>query len=79
MQQIKGFEAAWEDSEHPVYSCMDHLSWRSMVNKHMKMHYAMNHGDAYFVIPEYPFAGEVENYNFFLTKQIYEWYQTHGK
>ena len=29
-----------------------------MVNKHMKMHYAMNHGDAYFVIPEYPFAGE---------------------
>ena len=36
----------------------DNLSWRSMVNKHMRMHYSMNHGDAYFVIPEYPFAGE---------------------
>jgi hypothetical protein len=36
----------------------DHLSWRSAVNKHMRMHYAHNHGDAIFVIPPYPFAGE---------------------
>jgi len=38
-----------------------------MVNKHMRMHYSMNFGDAYFVIPEYPFAGEgnlIKKFNF---------------
>jgi len=74
MASIKGFYEAWEDTEHPVYTCSDHLSWRSAVNKHMRMHYAHNHGDAIFVIPPYPFAGEVENYNFFLTRQIYDWF-----
>jgi hypothetical protein len=34
------------------------------VNKHMRMHYAHNHGDAIFVIPPYPFAGEgISNYD----------------
>ena len=36
----------------------DHPSWKSSVNKHMKMHYAHTFGDAYFCIPPYPFAGE---------------------
>lgn len=44
----------------------DHLSWRSYVNKHMRMHYAMNHGDAYFVIPEYPFCGEGKIFKFLI-------------
>ena len=58
MESIKGFHEAWEDSEHPVYSAKDHLSWKSAVNKHMRMHYSHVNGDAIFVIPEYPFAGE---------------------
>jgi hypothetical protein len=35
----------------------------------MRFHYSHNNGDAMFVIPPYPFAGEVENYNFFLSKK----------
>jgi NADH dehydrogenase FAD-containing subunit len=33
MESIKGFYEAWSDSEHPVYTCSDHLSWKSAVNK----------------------------------------------
>jgi hypothetical protein len=76
---VKGLEEAWRDTEHPVYTNKDHPSWKSSVNKHMKMHYAHTYGDAFFCIPPYPFAGEVENYNFFLSKQIYNWYEFHGK
>ncbi|MFO0131459.1 MAG: hypothetical protein ACK52J_02705 [bacterium] len=79
LESVKGYEEAWSDPEHPVYLCKDHLSWKSAVNKHMRFHYSHNNGDAMFVIPPYPFAGEVENYNFFLTRQIYDWYQHHGK
>lgn len=65
---IKGFEEAWKDPEHPVYTNKDHSSWRNSVNKHMRMHYTHTYGNAYFCIPPYPFSGEVENYNFFLSR-----------
>ena len=29
IESIKGFEEAWKDVDHPVYSCKDHPSWRS--------------------------------------------------
>jgi len=65
---IKGFEDAWIDPEHPVYTNKDYLGWKASVHKEPKFHYSHNNGDAYFCIPPYPFAGEVESYSFFLTR-----------
>lgn len=55
------------------YIYLDHPSWRSVQHKYTKWHYNFNHGDAYFVIPPFPFAGEVECYNFLLSHRIWEW------
>jgi len=65
---IKGFKEAWDDGEHPVYSCKDSPAIKSAIHKEPKFHYSHNNGAAYFCIPPYPFAGEVESYSFFLTK-----------
>ena len=58
IDSIKGFEEAWKDTEHPVFSCKDHPSWRSIVHKYTRWHYNFTNGNAYFVIPPYPFKGE---------------------
>ena len=42
--QIKGFEEAWKDPEHPVFTNQDHPSWRSSVHKYYRWHYNFNHG-----------------------------------
>lgn len=60
MASIKGFDEALADIYHPVYSCTDHPTWKSTEIKHPRFHYSHTHGDAYFCIPPYPFAGEVE-------------------
>lgn len=52
---IKGFEEAWNDPEHPVFSCKDSLAWKANVHKAPRFHYSHNSGDAYFCIPPYPF------------------------
>lgn len=76
---IKGFEEAWKDLEHPVFSNNDHMSWRSTDHKYQKFIYNFTNGDAYFCIPPYPFAGEIEGYNFLLAKNIWNWYEEHGR
>jgi NADH dehydrogenase FAD-containing subunit len=77
--QIKGLEAAWQDQEHPVFTTRDHPTWRSNDMKHQKYHYNFTSGDAYFVIPPYPYKGEVGAFNFFLSNEIWKWYSSHGK
>ena len=48
---------------------LDHPSWRASDHKYTR----------WTVIPPYPFAGEVESYNFFLSQKIWEWQQAHGR
>lgn len=76
---IKGFEEAWADQFHPFYTNKDHPSWKSDNHKYARYHFNYTSGDAYFCIPPYPFAGEVECYNFFISQQIWSWYKSHGK
>jgi len=76
---IKNFEDAWVDTESPVYSNIDPLSWKSNVHKYFRFTYSFTHGNAFFCIPPYPFRGEVGGYNFLLSKQIWNWYSSHGK
>jgi len=44
-----------------------------------RWHYNFRFGKAYFYIPPAPFHGEIECYNFFLTKHIWNWFNFHGK
>jgi hypothetical protein len=55
---IKGLAEAWQDLNHPVFLSKDHPSWRSNDSKHQKYHYNFTSGNAYFVIPPYPYKGE---------------------
>ena len=67
----KAFHLAAENYRDYIVNAaraLNQSDWKSAVNKHMRFHYSHNNGDAMFVIPPYPFAGEVENYNFFLTR-----------
>lgn len=79
VEAIKGFEDAWKDLEHPVYTAKDYPTWRTTQNKHQRYYYNYNSGDAFFCIPPYPFAGEIETYNFFVSQHIWSWFQSHGK
>jgi hypothetical protein len=72
LDAIKGFEDAWMHPEHPVYAPKDHPTWKSFLHKYPKYHYNFNHGDAYFAIPPFPFRGEVETYNFFLSDEVWK-------
>lgn len=65
---IEGFDSAYSDMEHPVFSNFDHSSWRSLQHKYPRWHYNFTNGDAFFCIPPYPFKGEISNYSFFLSK-----------
>jgi sulfide:quinone oxidoreductase len=77
--QIENFKSAWEDVDHPVFSNIDPLHWRSNVHKYFRHTYSFNHGNAYFCIPPYPFRGEIGAYNFFISKEVFNWYSSHGK
>lgn len=76
---IKGFEDAWSDVEHPFFVARDYHTWRTTVNKPYRLHYNFRGGNAFFYIPPAPFHGEVECYNFFLSKYIWNWYNFNGK
>jgi sulfide:quinone oxidoreductase len=54
MDSIKGFEDAWNDVDHPVFTNKDSYTWKSNVHKEPKFHYSFTSGDAYFCIPPYP-------------------------
>ena len=79
VNSIKGFEPAWQDLVHPVFANKDHPSWRSVQHKYTRWHYNYYNGDAFFCIPQYPFPGEVEAYNFFLSQRVWEWQEAHGR
>jgi hypothetical protein len=72
LDAIKGFDDAWMHPEHPVYAPKDHPTWKSFLHKYPKYHYNFNNGDAYFTIPPFPFRGEVETYNFFLSDEVWK-------
>lgn len=79
IESISGFDAAWEHEEHPVYAPSDHPKWKGSLHKYPKYHYNFCSGDAYFCIPKFPFRGEVETYNFFISDEIWTWFKAHGK
>lgn len=70
--QIKGFEEAWADPTHPVYSNADHPSWKSTSTSQLRYIHNYQGGEAIFYIPPYPFHTEVENYNFLLAKSYWD-------
>ena len=41
--------------------------------------YNYNGGQAIFYIPPTPFAGEIENYNFLIAKDLWDWHAQNGK
>lgn len=75
---IPGLQQALEDVNHPVYSSRDPESWKGDVHKYAK--YATNYksGNGFFCIPEYPYAGEVECFNFFATDDVWKWATHHA-
>lgn len=69
---IKGFEEAWADPTHPVYSSADHPSWKSTSVTQFRYIHNFQGGEAIFYIPPYPFHTEIENYNFLLAKSYWD-------
>lgn len=78
-ETIKGFEEAWVDPDHPFFVAKDHPTWKTSVSKPYRWHYNFRGGNAYVYIPPAPFHGEIECYNFFLSKYIWNWYNFNGK
>lgn len=77
--EIKGFDDAWADVDHPFHTNADHPTWRGSVTKPFRYHYNFNGGEAIYYIPPEPFTGCLENYNFFLSKTLWDWHAGHGK
>ena len=78
-QQIKGFEEAWSDVVHPFYTNQDHNSWKTTVNKSFRVHLNFNGGPAYFYIPPGNFHGELQDYNFLVSKAYWDLHAKTGK
>lgn len=77
--EIKGFEEAWSDVVHPFYTNQDHLSWKTTVSKSYRVHLNFNGGEAIFYIPPNNFYGEVQDYNFFVSKALWDLHVSTGK
>lgn len=69
---IPGLDEAWADPLHPFYTSMDHPTWRTTVTKSYRFIHNFEGGEAIFYIPPYPFHTEIENYNFFAAKAIWD-------
>ena len=78
-ETIKGFDEAWGDTEFPFYVASDYPTWRDSVNKSFKPHLNYKGGTYIFHIPPAPYHGEIECFNFFLSKEIFNWGEFHGK
>ena len=76
---IKGFEDAWADESHPFFTNADHPSWRATTAKGYRVHYNFNGGPAFFYIPQGNYSGELENYNFLLSKSFWDMQAKAGK
>lgn len=78
-QHIKGFEDAWSDTLHPFYTNQDHSSWKSSVNKSSRVHLNFNGGPAIFYIPPGTSHGEVQDFNFMVSKGYWDLHAKTGK
>lgn len=78
-QSIKGFEDAWADTSSPFYTNQDHSSWKTTTAKGYRVHYNFNGGPAYFYIPPNNYYGELENYNFLISKNFWNLHAQTGK
>lgn len=76
--QVKGLYEALEHPEHPVYASKDPDSWRAGQHKYAKYITNFKSGHGFFCIPEYPYAGEVECFNFFVSDEVWRWAQSNG-
>ena len=77
--EIKGFDEAWGDLVHPFYTNNDHYSWKTTANKPYRVNLNFNGGHAYFYIPPNNYYGEIEDYNFFTSKSIWDLHHNTGK
>jgi len=78
-EKIEGFDEAWAEFDHPVYAAKDHPSWKGTEHKYARWHYNYTSGDAIFTIPPYPYSGELENFNFFNSTEVWKWFLKNGK
>lgn len=78
-QEIKGFEEAWADTVNPFYTNQDHNSWKTTVTKSYRVHLNFNGGPAYFYIPPNNFYGEIQDYNFLVSKAKWDLHAKTGK
>ena len=75
---IPGAESAWDDPLHPFYFSVDHPTWKTSAVKTYRFMHNFNGGEAIYYIPPYPFHTEIENYNFFLAKELWDQYESTG-
>jgi len=78
-QEIKGFDEAWADPVHPFYTNQDHPSWKTTITKSYRVHLNFNGGNAIFYIPPGNFYGEVQDYNFLISKGTFDLQEKTGK
>ena len=78
-ESIKGFEDAWVDLSSNFFCNQDHPTWRTTCTKPPRYLYNFQGGEAIFYIPPAPFHGTFENYNFFLSKEIWNKLAFNGK
>ena len=73
-EKIEGFLEGLNDPDAPVYSVMTSLAPR----KYFDFFPLFEHGNAFIYIPEFPFAGEVETYNFLMALSTWEMGERYG-
>jgi NADH dehydrogenase FAD-containing subunit len=79
LSAIKGFEEAFSDLNHPVFTHREHPTWKANDMKHQRWIYNYTNGNAFYCIPPYPYRGEISSFNFFPAAQVWRWYQSNGK
>lgn len=76
---VKGFDEAWADTVNPFYTNLDHPSWKTTVSKSYRVHLNFNGGDAFFYIPPGNYYGQFTDYNFLVSKAIWNLHAKTGK
>ena len=68
-EKIKGFLEALNDDVCPVISNLESINPK----KYFKGFTLFSNGDAFVYIPEFPFAGEIETYNFLMSLDYFKY------
>ena len=76
---INGFSEAWLDEAHPFYTNQNHPGWKFGCAKPYRWMYNFNGGEAIFYIPPAPYHGEIEAYNFLMTKDLWDRHDSTGR